>query len=139
MRRGALLAVLALAAGGCVERVLQIRSAPPARAYFNDRLVGITPVEVPFDFYGTSEVRLEADGYQPIVAMVPLRPPIYQWFPIDLFFEVVWPFTLRDTHEYHATLTRRPTGPDAAAAAAGLLDRAEQARESGDLPAGDGE
>ena len=50
--------------GGCVQRTISITSDPPgALVELNDEEVGRTPVTVPFTFYGTYDVYLEADGY----------------------------------------------------------------------------
>jgi hypothetical protein len=55
-----LLLALSLALPGCVERTFVIRSEPEgARVRINGVLQGVTPLEIPFDHYGT--VRLEAE------------------------------------------------------------------------------
>src|SRR3970040_2347956 len=98
-----LLLLLALPLGGCVERKFLIRSWPEgARVLVNGTPVGATPVEIPFDHYGT--VRLEAlavdadgDGwadYRPLTVAHELSAPWYQWFPFDFFSDNLWPGTL---------------------------------------------
>ncbi len=132
-RRGAPFALLALALVGCVERTLEIRSDPPgAKAYLDDEPVGVTPVTVPFSFYGTREVRLARDGYRPHRALVTLNPPVYEWFPLDFLFENLLPFTLRDAHVHEAVLDPRPSGEAAAREEEEFLRRAEEARKAGE-------
>jgi len=61
----ALLAALLLP--GCVRRKLLITSEPAgALVYLNDQEIGRTPLEVPFTWYGTYDVRLEKAGYEPM-------------------------------------------------------------------------
>src|SRR5688572_31069760 len=60
-----LLIMVALAAGGCVQRRLTIRSNPPgARVYVGDEEIGTTPVSTDFVYYGTRRIRLAKDGYE---------------------------------------------------------------------------
>ncbi len=105
----ALLAVLAFAlpAAGCVERRFLIRSEPEGAAVrMNGRLLGRTPVEIPFDDYGV--VQLETDPmdtdqdrapeYQRFSAAFDLAAPWYQWFPLDFFSDNLWPWTVVDRH-----------------------------------------
>ncbi len=98
---------------GCVERALLIRSEPSgARVFLDGKDVGTTPTRVPFDFYGTREVmvryepteRGEGPAYAAETRLVPVRPPWFQWFPIDLFAEFVWPGTMVDEQVIEFTL-----------------------------------
>jgi len=124
MRRGvprSALAILGLALAwspACVERKLLLRSEPTGlRAYVDRELVGTTPTETTFDFYGDREIVLlhepgpdETPAWRPLRVLVPVAAPWYQWFPIDFVFDVLLPFTIRD----HRTITLRlePLGPD---------------------------
>ncbi|MEM9914979.1 MAG: PEGA domain-containing protein [Planctomycetota bacterium] len=57
---------LASGGGGCVQRTISITSEPAgALVWLNDEEVGRTPVSVPFRWYGTYDVRLEKDGFEP--------------------------------------------------------------------------
>lgn len=50
---------------GCVERRLMVTSEPSgALVFLNEEEKGRTPLEVPFTWYGTYEVRLEREGYR---------------------------------------------------------------------------
>lgn len=92
---------------GCVERLLLVRSDPSgARVFVDAHDMGVTPVEVPFEHYGTREVLLrksgedsDEPGHESVVQLVELKAPWYQWFPFDIFSELLWPGTIRDVHE----------------------------------------
>ncbi len=107
--RGALAALSALLVGGCVERLLIIRSEPPgARVWVDAVEIGRTPIEVPFEHYGTREVLLRIEGSDPprgsARTLVTLSPPWYERFPIDVLSEHLWPATIVDTHEVRMEL-----------------------------------
>ncbi len=98
---------------GCVERWLEIRSEPSRALVFLDgREVGRTPLRIPMVHYGTHEVLLyanpSAEDEGPPLAMasriITLHAPWYQWFPLDLLTEHLWPGTLVDTHLVEITL-----------------------------------
>lgn len=93
---------------GCVERKLLIRSEPDqATVFLDDQRVGVTPVEVPFVHYGTRRVVLEKQEFAQLVSLETIRPPWYQVFPLDLFFDLLIPFRVRDQHELEYHLERR--------------------------------
>ena len=78
--------MLLLLTSGCVQRRMLIRSQPEGAMVTIDRqAIGLTPVSVPFSYYGTREIQLEKDGYQTIAVRQRLRPPWYEWFPISFF------------------------------------------------------
>lgn len=136
------LTLLLLMAGGmhlgCVERKILIRSEPPGGvALLDNRIVGHTPVTVPFTFYGARKVEVRWD---PFLVDVPrfeaaeetryLNPPWYQIFPIDFIFEHLWPFTLEDERVFTFKLKRLPE-PDPETAEereAQVINRAETLR-----------
>lgn len=104
--------LLALVGQGCVERQLVISTAPDGVELFVDgREVGTTiagePVAAPFDAYGTHTVVARKRGHVPVRCQVTLDPPWWQWFPLDFFTDVLWPGTVRDTHELTLTLSPR--------------------------------
>ena len=62
------LLMLPLLCTGCVRRTISIVSNPPgALVWLNDREVGRTPIEVEFLYYGTYDVRIVKDGYEPLI------------------------------------------------------------------------
>ena len=58
--------------------------------------MGESPVTVPFLFYGTREILVRKDGFASLRIAQPVRAPWYQWFPLDLFSEHLWPGTIID-------------------------------------------
>jgi hypothetical protein len=85
-----LLAVAAVAVGGCVRRSLTIRSEPPgAQVWLNDQPAGTTPLTHPLDWYGWYRVTLMKPGYERIDDQVEIRAPLHLWIPLDLAMEVV--------------------------------------------------
>ena len=126
----ALLAVLA--ATGCVQRRMTIRSNPPgALVYVDDYQIGTTPVSTDFIYYGTRKIRLVKDGYETLTVRQPFPLPWYQVFPLDFVTENVWPGEIRDERVVDLAMA-----PMAATPAEEVVARAEQARASaGSLPA----
>lgn len=126
----------AFAATGCVTRTLQVHTTPgEARVFLDDVAVGVTSADgllaVPFEHHGVRTIRIEKDGYRPHTGEADCSAYWYQWFPLDIFTELLWPFPQHDRREYAATLEPRRTGAEAEAEAAALLKRAEAARAAG--------
>lgn len=91
--------------GGCVKRNLHIKSNPPgATVYFNEREIGVTPLDYDFIHYAVHKVELKKDGYQRIAALENIKPPLYLWLPFDLILELI-PYTFWDRKELTYTLT----------------------------------
>lgn len=123
----ALLAPLLPLLGGCaggVDRTIVVESEPPgALVYLNDQEVGRTPVEVPFLWYGTYDVRLRKEGYEAVKTRRRVWAPLWQIPPFDLLAELV-PFPLEDRHRLAFTMEPLPEGVDQAE----LIQRAERLR-----------
>ena len=84
---------------------MTIRSNPgSALAYVDNQPVGMTPVSLPFVFYGTREIRLVKDGHETVVEKHNFRPPWYQYPPFDFITETLWPFEIRDERELQFAL-----------------------------------
>lgn len=102
-----LIAVSALPA--CTERLLVITSEPEgAEVILNDVQVGRTPVEVGFTYYGTYDVRLRHEGYEPLITSREAEAPFYEWPGVDLVAMATpvrkttvirWHFTLEPAKE----------------------------------------
>jgi hypothetical protein len=131
MRRPLTLALtlLPVVLGGCVERRIEITSEPPgALVWLNDQQIGRTPTEAEFLYHGVFDVRLEADGYEPLVTSSEASPPLFDRPPIDLFSELI-PRRFENVHQWHfvlepsleSTLSREELE-------AGLLERASAMR-----------
>lgn len=89
---------------GCLERRIRVTSEPPgAIVWLNDREIGRTPVETPFTFYGTYDVRLELDGFEPVQAPRKASAPVYEWPGFDLLAEM-WPGRIRTDIDWHFDL-----------------------------------
>ena len=97
---------LALLAPACrAQRYLQITSAPPgAEVRLDDEAVGITPVRVPFEHYGTRRLTFHLAGYRTASRRVHLRPKWYARFPLDIVTEVLLPFGLKVRRRVHQEL-----------------------------------
>ena len=90
---------------GCVTRTITVKTNPgSALVYIDDKLVGESPVSVPFTYYGARKITIEkkdADGrleYERIIAFEKIKTPVYETFPLDLFSEVIWPFNIKADH-----------------------------------------
>ena len=120
----AALAAAAVLACGCVLREMVIRSEPPgAEVYIDGHLEGRTPLVKQFDFYSSRDVAVRMDGYGTAQGVVSPSIPWYEYFPLDLVFELVFPFTLRNRHEYDFKLEPLPER-----APRDLLEKAREAR-----------
>ena len=90
-----------LGAGGCVDRVLQVRSDPPdAIVTLDDQVVGKTPLDIPYTWYGKRYLTVEAPGYTQVRELIALNPPWWQYFPLDFITDVLIPFTFEDRSEF---------------------------------------
>jgi hypothetical protein len=123
--------LVAVAAVGCVQRRMTIRSNPPgALVYVDDYQIGTTPVSHDFVYYGTRKIRLVKDGYETLTVRQPFPLPWYQVFPLDFVTENLWPGEIRD--ERVVDLAMQPAGT---ASPESIVSRAEQVRlAAGSLP-----
>ena len=121
------LIALFIAAGcavGCVERTISITSDPPGTlVYLNDEEVGRTPLKVPFLFYGVYDVRLEHDGYKPLLTQQKAKAPWWEAPGPDLIAEAIP--NLKAEQHWHFVLEVQPLPNEEA-----LVDRAKQLRAS---------
>ena len=90
---------------GCVTRTITIKTNPSnALVYVDNELVGESPVEIPFTYYGTRKITIEkkdADGkliYERKTVLEKIKTPVYEMFPLDFFSENLWPFGIQDNH-----------------------------------------
>jgi hypothetical protein len=130
MRRRACLLGVVLAAGlsgGCVERKFVVETDPPnALVLINNDRMGSSPAYGSFVYYGKYNVTIQAPGYETLHAQETLTPPWYEWWPLDFFFETLWPFELEDNHAFRYRLvpTQIPNTED-------VLRRSTEVREQG--------
>jgi hypothetical protein len=113
--------LLFLCAGGCVNRVITVKSDPPgALVYMNEQEIGRTPVSKEFLWYGNYDVVLRKEGYQTFKTQAGVMPPLWQIIPLDLITDML---PLTDEHVLEFNL--KPAGmPDAQA----LLAQGEEMR-----------
>ncbi len=130
MRRQAILLGVLLATGlsaGCVERSFIIETNPPgAFVLVNDQPLGASPVDGSFVYYGKYHFTLFKDGFvtQHVVQDIPI--PWFEYWPVDWFFENLWPFKLQDKHRfcYQLVPAQLPNTEE-------LLRRSEELRQQG--------
>ena len=131
MRPLALLVLLAAAMllPGCLERTISITSTPPgARVWVNDVEVGTTPVEMDFTYYGSFDVRLRRDGYEPLSMKQKVEPPLAERPVIDLFAEAI-PTKFENRVAWHFDLAPLAERSDQRAAEAEMIVRGKELRE----------
>lgn len=128
-------ACLILPAVGCVKRTLTITTDPPgATVVVDGETVGVTPLEMPFTFYGTREILLEKEGYSTFKAKHTEHSPVWELFPFDFVPEVMIPFTIHDAREVQFTMT-----PLSEPLPEALLQRAEEMRRAANPVAPEGD
>ena len=135
MVRSVILVVCACALSGCLERRVRITSDPPgALVTANDVELGRTPVEADFLYYGTYDVLVTKDGYEPLRTRAKADQPIHEYPPFDLAATALparvehvtrWDFKLEPTRESVESCEELE---------AGLLERARAAREQIEPP-----
>jgi hypothetical protein len=103
---GAAASVLALMLlGGCLERTISVTSEPQgAVVWINDIEAGRTPFEADFTYYGKFSVRIRKEGYEPIVTVMKVNPPIQEQPGIDLVAEAM-PTKFENVVRWHFDLT----------------------------------
>lgn len=90
---------------GCVRRRMTVRTNPPgASVSVDNQMIGVSPAATPFNYYGTREFRIEAEGFRTETVRRRFNPPWYQWPGIDFIAETLWPGELRDERIIDVTL-----------------------------------
>ncbi len=105
--------------GGCVERRVWIETDPPgALVWLNDTQVGRSPVDVSITHHGIYDVRIEKEGYEPLVTSADTDGPIWDTVPLDFFVEILpidakcdarWKFLLSPRDDSEVALVGRAT------------------------------
>jgi PEGA domain len=121
---GSALALIAAISSGCVDRRFIIESDPPGAAvYVNDRLVGASPVNQSFLYYGKYRFVFVRDGYETLTVDEQICTPWWSYFPLEFVVENILPNTIRDKRYIHKQLLPRQEIPPEA-----ILGRGEQLR-----------
>lgn len=82
---------------GCIERRFRIESNPPgAYVFVKDQPYGPTPVDVPFLFYGTYDIKLVKEGFETQNIREHIQAPWFEYPPIDFFSENLYPRQITD-------------------------------------------
>ncbi len=101
-------ALAALLLGGCVERELTINTEPQgALVTLNDEQIGVSPVTVPFNWYGNYGVRITKDGYETLDTARELKPPLHDFPPFDFVTQILYPGRIMDNYEWTFELQPR--------------------------------
>ena len=116
---GRIATAVALVAATCAcaaKKTLTVTSNPSGAVIrIDESIVGTTPYTLRFDAYGTRRVTLYRDGYRTATRTVPLVPPWYGRFPLDIVSEVLLPVGWHDDHRVDFDLephTGMVTEPD---------------------------
>lgn len=127
-----------LGLSGCLERTISITTEPEgALVWLNDVEVGRTPLETDFTYYGTYDVRIRREGYEPIVTSAKASAPVQEWPGVDLAAEAL-PVNLHNVVRWHWVLTPRVEATaEKGAAEAEILSRARELRERSGPVAGE--
>lgn len=95
------LCLAAILLAGCVERRLTINTEPQgAVVTLNDQEIGVSPVTVPFNWYGDYWVRASKDGYETLNTHHKIKGPFYDYPPFDFFAEILYPGRIINAYEW---------------------------------------
>ncbi|HIF34993.1 MAG TPA: PEGA domain-containing protein [Planctomycetes bacterium] len=96
---------------GCVRRRLTVRTnVPGAQVAIDNREIGVTPVSVPFTYYGGRNFVVTKAGCQTVRAQRDFGIPWYEFPVIDFFVENLWPYEIRDDRVvYFELIPSQPT------------------------------
>ena len=82
---------------GCVDRRFVVESSVPGtQIYVDGKPLGVAPVDSKWEYAGYYNVTALAPGYEPVNERVNLKAKWYQYPPIDLIAEVLWPMRIED-------------------------------------------
>lgn len=114
LHRCCLVGLLSLTLLGCVSRRMTIRSEPSgALVEVDGERLGVTPLSLDFDYYGTREISLAMPGYDTLTVQQPVPKPFYQRFPIDFVSNHFIGGHVTDRHDFIYRLTRSSVPIDA--------------------------
>jgi hypothetical protein len=118
---------IAVLTTGCVEQRYLITTDPPGAAvYRNGVLLGQTPVDDHFVYYGNYHFTVVKDGYETLQVDQNIPAPWYEWPGVDFFTEVLYPCQVRDVHAFHYQMRELQRPP-----ASEVLQHGQQLRDRG--------
>jgi len=127
-------AICCLVPAGCLKHSISITSDPPgALVWLNDVEAGRTPLETDFTFHGVYDVRLEREGYEPIVTKAKANPPIQEIPGIDLLAAAA-PTRFNHVIRWHYVMQPVAESKDPKQAERDLITRARAMRTSATPP-----
>jgi hypothetical protein len=101
---------LAAVSSGCVRRIVTIDSQPQgAEVYFDRKLIGQTPCDFEFLYYGSHYLELVKEGYANFNSTLKLKGPFYEYFPLSMLAEALIPWQLTDQHTFSFNLEEGET------------------------------
>lgn len=106
-RKILIISILFLMSGvsGCVRRMVNIDSSPQgAKVYFDRKYIGETPCAYEFLYYGGHHLELVKEECANLTTVLNLKGPVYEYFPLSVFTEVLVPWELVDTHNINFKL-----------------------------------
>ena len=113
------------ATAGCVDRRFVVESnVPGAQISIDGNPLGPAPADAPFVYAGKINVTASAPGYETLTERVWLKPKWYQYPPIDLLAECVYPGRIDDVRRIRINLVPAKPLSDAELLAAGDALRA---------------
>jgi len=93
---------------------MTIRSEPAgALVEVDGERLGVTPLSLDFDYYGTREISLAMPGYDTLTVQQPVPKPFYQRFPLDFATNHFLGGHVTDRHDFVYRLTRSSVPIDA--------------------------
>lgn len=112
---------------GCVDRRFVVNSDPPgALVLRNGKPIGVTPVDDHFVYYGNYHFTLIKDGYQTLQVDQKIPTPWYEYFPLEIISENLWPWRIVDRRQFNYQLE-----PIQAVRTDELLNQAQILRDRG--------
>jgi hypothetical protein len=93
---------------GCVEQRYVVTTDPPGAVVLrNGQLLGQSPADDHFVYYGTYHFTMFLDGYETLQVDQHIPAPWYEYFPLDFFSENVIPWKIQDVRRFHYKLEPR--------------------------------
>jgi len=101
-------AICAGSLAGCVERRYVIYSDPPGAVVMrNGQMIGQTPVDDHFVYYGKYNFTLVKEGFETQQIEQEIASPWYEYFPLDFFSENIIPWRITDRRTFTYKLEPR--------------------------------
>ena len=112
---------------GCVDRRFVVQSnVPAAQIYVDGKALGPAPVDSSWIYAGEYNVTALAPGYEPYNERVRLKAKWYQYPPLDIFAELLYPGRIEDVRLIQVTMQPKRQLSDAE-----LIANAERLRAEG--------